>query len=308
MQHKILSLCISIFCFSALYAQTANERNAIKSLCGCFDVTFEYAETFARDTAYRQLAKPYRVNATEYVTVEEETPTKIVLQHLLVINDSTVIKHWRQDWEYQPARLFTFEGNRSWSIFPVQAKETVGQWAQKVYEVDDNPRYSGSATWFMQDGKQVWENTADAPLPRREYTKRSDYQVMRRTNRNIITEWGWLHEQDNEKVVRSGKDEHTLVEEKGLNAYHKTDAANCAAAVKWWKKNRSFWRNVRLVWDDVLAHNSSITTAAQVDGRYMGQELDELSKGKFANDMEAQKAIRAVLNKYLQTAQSKSNK
>lgn len=308
MQHKILFLCISIFCFTTLYAQTTNERNAIKGLCGCFDVTFEYAETFARDTAYHPLAKPYQAVATEWVVAEEETPTKLVLQHLLIINDSTVIKHWRQDWEYQPAQLFTFQGNRTWSVFPTTNKETTGQWAQKVYEVDDSPRYSGSATWFMHDGKRIWENTADAPLPRREYTKRNDYQVMRRTNRNIIAEWGWLHEQDNEKVVRGDKGEHTLVEEKGLNTYRKTDDTKCALAAEWWQKNRSFWRNVRLVWEEVLANNSVVATARQMEGRYMGQELDELSKNTFNNDAEVQRAIRSVLNKYLQTTQTKSNK
>lgn len=29
----------------------------------------------------------------------EQTDRKILIQHLLVINDSTVIKHWREDWE-----------------------------------------------------------------------------------------------------------------------------------------------------------------------------------------------------------------
>jgi hypothetical protein len=254
------------------------------------------------------LAKPYRATAKELVIMEEETPTKLVLQHLLVINDTTVIKHWRQDWEYQPSRLFTYEGNRTWSIHPIQVKEVGGQWAQKVFEVDDSPRYSGSATWFMHDGKRVWENTADAPLPRREYTKRGDYHVMRRTNRHVVADWGWLHEQDNEKVVLDGKGQHTLVEEKGLNTYRKTDDKQCVVAAEWWKKNRNFWRNVRIVWDDILANNSTVTTTQQVEGRYMSQELDKLSKGKFANDAEAQKAIRALLAKYLQTAQTKSDK
>jgi hypothetical protein len=41
--------------------------------------------------------------------VIEDTGRRIVLQHMLVItddNDKTfVIKHWRQDWEYEPARV-----------------------------------------------------------------------------------------------------------------------------------------------------------------------------------------------------------
>ena len=68
-------------------------------------------------------------------------------------------------------------------------------------------------------GRRVWENTANAPLPRREYTKRSDYQVMRRLNSHILTDDGWVHEQDNEKIVVEEDGEYVLVEEKGRNTY-----------------------------------------------------------------------------------------
>lgn len=308
MQHKNYFLLIAFFCFSALYGQTSAERKAIESLCGCFEVSFEYAETFIRDTSYHQLAKPYRAGALEYVVAEEKTPGKMVLQHLLVINDSTIIKHWRQDWEYQPSSLFAYEGNRNWSVSRVPSRETRGQWAQKVYEVDDSPRYSGAATWFLRDGRQVWENTADAPLPRREYTKRSDYQVMRRKNRNIVTEQGWVHEQDNEKVVLDASGEHTLVEEKGLNIYHRTDNTRCANAATWWQQHRTFWNQVRAVWDEILASNNHISVLRQVEGRYLGQELDGLSGNTYPSDAEARKAIRAVLKKYLQTVTTRSNK
>jgi len=50
-------------------------------------------------------------------------------------------------------------------------------------------------------------------LPRREYSKRSDYNVMMRGNHVEITDEGWLHEQDNEKVIRD-KD---LALEKAVN-------------------------------------------------------------------------------------------
>lgn len=300
MKYKIALLFIATLSFSSLSAQKTPEREAIKSMCGCFEVKFEYAETFAHDTAYHTLAKPYRAAALEFVTLESETSSKLVLQHLLVINDSTVIKHWRQDWEFQPTQLFDFEGDRTWTTSATKPADVRGQWAQKVYEVDDSPRYSGAATWFMHDGKRIWENTADAPLPRREYTKRSDYQIMRRANRHEITDWGWLHEQNNEKIVRTEVGNRTLVEEKGRNTYKATDPARCAAAADWWQKNRAFWANVRAVWDDVLAHNQTITLARQVNGQYLGQALDELSAKPFQNDAEAQKSIRNTLGQFIQ--------
>lgn len=300
MKYKIALLFIATLSFSTISAQKDLERAAIKSMCGCFEVKFEYAETFAHDTSYHTLAKPYRASALEFITLESETPTELVLQHLLVINDSTVIKHWRQDWEFQPSQLFDFEGDRTWTASATKPADVRGQWAQKVYEVDDSPRYSGAATWFMHDGKRVWENTADAPLPRREYTKRSDYQIMRRANRHEITDWGWLHEQNNEKIVRTELGNRTLVEEKGRNTYKATDPARCAAAADWWQKNRTFWANVRTAWDDVLAHNQTITLARQANGQYLGQALDELSTKTYRDNTEAQKTVQTTIRQFIQ--------
>ncbi len=45
----------------------------------------------------------------------EDTGRKIVLQHMLVItgddDKSMIIKHWRQDWEYEPARVLVYSAN-----------------------------------------------------------------------------------------------------------------------------------------------------------------------------------------------------
>ena len=42
----------------------------------------------------------------------EDTGRKICLQHRLVItgddDNSMIIKHWRQDWEYEPAKLLVY--------------------------------------------------------------------------------------------------------------------------------------------------------------------------------------------------------
>ncbi len=80
--------------------------------------------------------------------------------------------------------------------------------------------YEGSATWVHVDGKSYWENTTDAPLPRREFSKRSDYNVMTRRNRQEITDYGWVHEQDNDKVLREDSDK-VIAGEKEWNTYTK---------------------------------------------------------------------------------------
>ena len=90
-----------------------------------------------------------------------------------------------------------------------------------MYQVDDSPRYGGTASWVHVDGRHYWEGVADAPLPRREFSKRDDYNVMKRINHQEITTDGWLHEQDNDKILRDEKGDHLIAREKGWNTYTK---------------------------------------------------------------------------------------
>ena len=87
-------------------------------------------------------------------------------------------------------------------IKKLDKKDVKGQWTQKVFQVDDSPRYEGSGYWVHLDQKSYWENTTSAPLPRREYTKRNDYNVTERGNRQEITSTGWVHDQNNKKIIR----------------------------------------------------------------------------------------------------------
>lgn len=77
-------------------------------------------------------------------------------------------------------------------------------------------------------------------------TIRTDYNVLKRRNIHEITKYGWLHEQDNEKILRSdnGKDV-ALAFEKGMDYYKKVDDSKCIAAQKYWAKNKALWKNVR---------------------------------------------------------------
>ena len=152
--------------------------------------------------------------------------------------------------------------------------EVEGQWTQKVYQVDDSPRYEGSATWVHVDGKSYWENTTTAPLPRREYTKRSDYNVTLRGNRHEITEYGWLHDQDNAKVIRAeGKDDVTLAKEKGYNTYVKVDDSRCQAAQDWWKAHQDKWSTVRAKWDEVYGRHKNLQLEEKVDNKLLYKYL-----------------------------------
>ena len=78
--------------------------------------------------------------------------------------------------------------------------------------------------WVHVDGRSFWSSNADAPLPRREITKRQDYNVTLRRNHHEIFDWGWSHEQDNDKLVREAdKKDVILAQEKGYNTYRKVE-------------------------------------------------------------------------------------
>lgn len=279
---------------------------AIKGQCGCQDVSFLYAETFAPEKSYL-FKDRYTAKGTEWVFVDEESgqasrPTKIVIQHLLVIGDTIVIKHWREDWLYQHTSLLKFDQNATWKREKLTPSQVKGQWTQQVFEVDDSPRYEGSATWIHADGRNYWESIADSPLPRREYTKRSDYNVLRRTNHHEIRPDGYIHEQDNDKIIRSEAGDQLLASEKGLNTYKRTNETKCQVAKDWWARNRAYWADVRAIWDELLTNREVVAIKGQVRGQVLGRELDELAattQKTTYNSTASRPLIRQTIEKYL---------
>ena len=141
----------------------------------------------------------------EWAQLVVDEKDRITIQHILQVGDSSdpyIVKHWRQDWLYQNQEFYHYDGDNNWKYVKLPKQDVKGQWTQKVFQVDDSPRYEGSSSWVHIDGKSYWENYTDAPLPRRERTIRSDYNVLNRGNRHEIKEIGWVHDQNNKKIVR----------------------------------------------------------------------------------------------------------
>jgi len=255
----------------------ALDINAIKSMEGCYNVEFKYTETFAPEVDYEK-AYDYTSAAFEWAQIVEETDDKVVIQHFLIIADtsgnSNIVKHWRQDWTYEKQDVYRYDKNNRWVYEPMSKKEVKGKWTQEVFQVDDSPRYTGTATWTHVDGVSAWYNKADSPLPRREYTKRSDYNVMKRGNRVQVMEDKWVHEQDNDKIIREdGKEDVLLVQEKGFNTYEKRPDADCKDAQDWWANNHEKWAVVRTVWEDVYADKKPIELKLKVENKRLYEHL-----------------------------------
>lgn len=298
------------FLFSgALFSQTKTatnkldqDRESIKAMCGIYKVSFDFAETFSPDTAYK-FHDRYSEHGIEQVSLVEETPTKIVLQHLLIINDSTVIKHWRQDWVYENKEIYNFVKDNEWLKITLTAEQAKGTWTQKVYQVDDSPRYESYGTWVHVDGKHYWEGVNDSPLPRREFTKRKDYNVIRRHIRmEIFNDGNWAYNQDNEKIIRENGKDKLLVWEKGMEYFSK-GKYDASPALKYWDKQKVFWADVRKVWDEVFAKNPNLKLAAKIDNKRLYENLFELGdttcNGKNYVKGSANAEIKKIIDSFL---------
>lgn len=237
----------------AIDQQTANmerDRQAILAMVGDYAVTFDFRETVALKEGY-QPKEAYVTHAQEIVRVIEDRGDFISLQHILLVGGERKIpiKHWRQDWAFQPHSITRFVGGNGWENINLTTQETQGKWAQLVYQVDDGPRYAGLGTWQYDSGFAQWASEPSwRPLPRRDATKRTDYHAIEAINRHAITPNGWVHEQDNTKLILDGAAAQALVREVGVNTYTHADNIDATTAMEYWEKTSNFWGNVREEW------------------------------------------------------------
>ena len=247
----------------------AHDRQAILAMQGEYEVDFAFDETVLLSDGYKR-REPQRSGGNEVVIVVEDGPRKVVLQHLLVdTRNGHVTKHWRQDWTYEAPRRFEFSADQTWTMRDIPADQTRGAWTQCVYEVSDAPRYCGTGRWNHKYGAATW--TSDRtwrPLPRREYTKRSDYNALNVENRHTIVPGGWTHEQDNTKTVRAadGTTQRTIAREFGFNDYRKTTGADFKPAYDYWKGAQAYWARVRGLWEAQFDEHDGVHLKTKVDG------------------------------------------
>lgn len=286
-----LLVCLSV---KSQDLKKQDEIKAIKSMCGCFEVQFNFVETFqySKDSIGYKPSKVKHDSGLEWIELVEDKADKIILQHLLIVGktEDAIVKHWRQDWLYENTELYEFFKERTWKFEKVPAKSVKGQWTQKVYQVDDSPRYEGSASWATVDGITSWKNTTNAPLPRREHTIRNDYNVLKRRNIHEITKFGWIHEQDNDKIVRDDKGtDVVLAQEKGVDVYTKVDDSKCQTAKNYWKKNAALWSKVRSKWAIEFKKNKDLSLQKLVEGKALYSHLFDLKSN--ASQAEVDKII-----------------
>lgn len=290
---------------SAEQAAFEADRQIILAMAGDFKVTFDMQESTPWMEGYEPLERKIS-GGYESVRVIEDTGTKIVLQHLLVTGDDAnpyVVKHWRQDWQYAPDKILTFEGGDSWEWTAVPEKMRAGRWSQTVYQVDDSPRYAGWGQWETTHGVKRWRSNWTArPLARRDAIRNPVYDRYIGINRHQLTPTGWIHWQDNTKLMpaKDGSGEMTpVVQEYVLNTYDRFDGYNVAAAEAYWDKTKGYWDAVRGKWDELAEANGGIRIEQEASaGTSIASELmilaDKIKDGK-ANPQEASAQALALI-------------
>lgn len=276
------------------------DQRAILAMAGSYDVEFDFAETEALTPGYEK-HPPHKSYATELVVPIENTPGRVSLQHLLQLGDgpsATIIKHWRQDWVFEDREVLEYRGKDVWQKRTLATEAAACTWTQAVYGVDDAPRYDGFGKWVHDARGATWtSNETWRPLPRREYTTRSDYDVLVAVNRHRVTKAGWEHEQDNEKLVLEPR--HALVREHGLNSYSHAKPADTQEAAKYWQATAPFWQEVRREWERVFARVPTLNLQSEADGKRLHEALFARALLKQPVDDTTRTFIHDTLEKYV---------
>lgn len=291
-----------VFCATSLaYTSPAQanfapprDRNAIRAMAGCYEVTYDFAETFALKEGY-QIHAPFHDRALEWIEVDRDSGNRISLQHILLTPEGAR-KHWRQEWELMPSSLFEYKGGFTWERRRLSLDEREGRWVQRVYQIDGAPRYECAAPWVHWGRHVYWQCQAPSPLPRREAQQRSDYNVLVRDNRHSITASGWTHEQDNIKVQSQGDEQTPLVKERGENVYRRINDERCKTARQWWQENKSTWSAIHEAWKEIYSTQDRLRFAPSAEGDTgLWKQLSDLAENATRTGLESDEVRREAL-------------
>lgn len=285
------------------------DRRDILAMAGNYKVRFDMRES----TPWREGYVPIDAKISgghESVRVIEDTGRVIRLQHLLVVSHEGkdhVIKHWRQDWEYEPAKVLVYSGPDSWTWEEVPERMRAGRWSQTVYQVDDSPRYGGWGQWTTEGGVRRWRsNWTWRPLARRDAVRGPVYDRYLGINRHQNFPGGWVHWQDNTKMGQFDGKLQPVVQEYVLNTYTKFDGYSVKAADDYWAATNGYWAAIRAEWDRLAAAKNGIRiTEAAESGTVIASRLleiaDDIQSGK-AKEAEAIKTAKALMDQATRAA------
>ncbi len=277
-------------------SQFERDRQSILAQAGTMRVRFDMRENVSFRAGYEPLEEKLSAG-NEIVRVVYDEGDRISLQHILVMSDDAgnhmVIKHWRQDWVWQPETVLTYAGPNHWTLTSVSAEERRGAWSQTVWQTDDSPRYGGVGRWDYTHGIAEWTSNATwRPLARRDAVRNPIYDRYLGTNRHALTPAGWVHIQDNMKMGPAEGDAAELtaiVQEDVINTYRHVENYNPAPGDAYWAATKDYWAGVRAAWDEVAVRNGGIyleeeANRGAVTGKPLMDWADEIQAGTLTTE------------------------
>lgn len=277
------------------------DRQAILAQVGDYRVRFDMRETVSFRPGYDPL-EPKTSGGFENVRVIEDTGRHIVLQHTLVMEhqgQTLVIKHWRQDWTYEPATVLTYAGPNRWVLSEVPADARAGAWSQTVWQTDDSPRYGGVGRWSHEQGLVQWTSDPTArPLARRDATRDPIYDRYVGTNRHALLPGGWVHIQDNLKLTPAEGDDTgvvAVVHEDVVNTYRVSTEYDPAPGDAYWTATADYWAAVRAAWDETIARHGGVgleeePQAGAITGPVLMNLADQIAEGAVTTEAAIEQA------------------
>ena len=292
------------------------DRRAILAMAGDYRTSFDFIETVGFTEGYQPRA-PYQSWGTERVYVVANELEFVSLQHIIVMHfldadgfesEAMVVKHWRQDWQYEDAEVHAFQGRGAFLRRPLEQSIREGAWTQTVYQVDDSPRYEAVGRWIHAPGVSYWQSDdRRRPLPRREFSVRDDYQALYGSHRITITPAGWTQEEDALKLVldennRPSSSQPYLAREAGLSRYDRVLDYDFSAGDDYWQNTGVFWSRVRQYWNALYKAESEFSFVKSVEGVPMFMALFGMAGEKFGSVADMDEAIAALLAPYVTIA------
>ena len=275
----------------------AADRAAILAMAGNYKVVFDMRETTPWRADYSPI--PSRISGGhESVRVIADTGRSISLQHLLVVKDEAgktmVIKHWRQDWTYEPEKILVYAGKGRWNLEATPVAERAGRWSQTVWQTDDSPRYGGWGRWTDDGGVRRWtSNPTWRPLARRDAVRNPPYDRYLAINRHSPSPAGWIHWQDN---IKMGADPDRksgrlvpFVQESVLNSYISSGDFDVAAADAYWAASRDYWAAIRAAWDAAITRDNGVSVTEVAETGSAGADrlmriADDVQAGRLTSE------------------------
>ena len=263
--------------------QFERDRQSILAQAGQYRVHFDMRENVSFRPDYDPMEGKLS-GGSEIVRVVYDKGDRISLQHILVMEhegQAIVIKHWRQDWVYQPEAVLTYAGPNRWTLMAVSAQERAGAWSQTVWQTDDSPRYGGVGRWTYANGMKVWTSEPTwRPLARRDAVLNPIYDRYLGTNRHALTPNGWVHIQDNMKMSgRAGGEPIAIVQEDVVNTYDRSTSYSPKAGDDYWAATKDYWAAVRDAWDAVIARDNGVYVEEEAQtGVVTGPPLMDLAQ------------------------------